>query len=100
MKVNSLLQKGIFRFLILNLLIAIAYAIGVELSYKFTTGGVASVWFPSGMTLALIYSLGSRAILGIAGGSFLAISLVLLKTDPPVSIFNFLLINVGCALGN
>ena len=100
MKVNSLLQKGIFRFLILNLLIAIAYAIEVELSYKFTTGGVASVWFPSGMTLALIYSLGDRVILGIAGGSILAISLVLLKTDPPLSIFNFLLINAGCALGN
>ncbi len=99
---NRLLREGFFRFLILNLLIAIAYAIGVQLSYEFATlpGGVASVWFPSGMTLALVYLLGNRVLLGIAGGSILAISLTLLKIDPPISIFNFLLINVGCALGN
>ncbi len=99
---NWLLQKGNFQFPILNLLIAIAYAIGVELSRKFTTlpGEVASVWFPSGMTLALVYLLGNRVLLGIAGGSLLAISLSLLKIDPPTSTFNFLLINAGCALGN
>ena len=102
MKGNWLLRKGMFRFLILNLLIAIAYAIGVDLSEKFATlpGGVTSVWFPSGLTLALVYLLGNRVLLGIAGGSILAISLTLLKIDPPISIFNFLLINAGCALGN
>jgi len=102
MKGNWLLQKGIFQFLILNLLIAIAYAIGVDLSHKFATlpATVASVWFPSGMTLALVYLLGDRVFLGIAVGSILAISLDLLKVDPPISIFNFLLINAGCALGN
>ncbi|MCX5962433.1 MAG: MASE1 domain-containing protein [Cyanobacteria bacterium] len=63
-------------------------------------GGVASVWFPSGLTLALVYLLGNRVLLGIAGGSILAISLTLLKIDPPISIFNFLLINAGCSLGD
>ncbi len=91
-----------FRFLILNLLTAIAYAIGVKLSYEFATlpGGVASVWFPSGLTLALVYLLGNRVLLGIASGSILAISLELLRIEQPISIFNFLLINVACALGN
>ena len=91
-----------FRFLILNLLIAIAYAIGVKLSHEFATlpGGVASVWFPSGMTLALVYLLGNRVLLGIASGSLVAVSLELLGIEQPLSIFNFLLINVGCALGN
>ncbi len=102
MKGNSLLRKGIFRFLILNLLIAIAYAIGVKLSHEFATlpGGVASVWFPSGLTLALVYLLGNRVLLGIASGSILAISLELLRMEQPISIFNFLLINIACALGN
>ncbi len=102
MKGNWLLQKGIFRFLILNLLVAIAYAIGVDLSHKFATlpGTVASVWFPSGMTLALVYLLGDRVILGIAGGSILAISLLLLKIDAPISIFSFLSINATNALSN
>ncbi len=102
MKGDWLLRKGMFRFLILNLLIAIAYAIGVDLSHKFATlpGGVASVWFPSGLTLALVYLLGNRVLLGIASGSILAISLDLLRIEQPISIFNFLLINVACALGN
>ncbi|MCY7406332.1 MAG: diguanylate cyclase [Alkalinema sp. CAN_BIN05] len=97
-----LLRKEVFRFLILNLLIVIAYAIGVNLSHKFSTlpGAVASVWFPSGMTLALVYLLGNRVLLGIAGGSILAVSLELLQIDAPISIFYFLLINVACALGN
>jgi diguanylate cyclase (GGDEF)-like protein len=99
---NWLVQKGIFRFLILNLLIAIAYAIAVKLSYEFATvpGRIASVWFPSGLTLALVYLLGNRVLLGIASGSILAISLELLRIEQSISIFNFLLINVACALGN
>ena len=96
-----LLRKGIFRFLILNLLVAIVYAIGVYLSHKFATlPAAASVWFPSGMTLALVYLLGDRVLLGIIGGSILAISLELLEIDPPISIFSFLLINAACALAN
>jgi diguanylate cyclase (GGDEF)-like protein len=102
MKGNWLLQKGIFRFLILNLLIAIAYAIGVGLSHKFATlpGVVASVWFPAGMTLALVYLLGNRVLLGITGGSFLATCLLLLRIAPPISIFSLLLINVSSAISN
>ena len=96
-----LLRKGIFRFLILNLLVAIAYAIGVYLSHKFATlPAAASVWFPSGMTLALVYLLGDRVLLGIIGGSILAISLELLEKDTSISIFSFLLINAACALAN
>jgi diguanylate cyclase (GGDEF)-like protein len=102
MKCNWLLQKGITRFIILNLLIAIAYAIGVKLSLEFATlrGAVASVWFPSSFTLALVYFLGDRVLLGIICGSILGIYQDLLAIDPPLSVFNFVLINIGCALGN
>ena len=102
MKGNWLLQKGFFRFLILNLLVAIAYAIGVALSHKFATlpGVVASVWFPSGITLALVYLLGNRVLLGITVGSILATSLLLLRIDPPISIFSLLLINISSFISN
>ncbi len=102
MKGNWLLQKGILRFLILNLLIAIAYAIGVDLSTKFSTlpGTVASVWFPSGMTLALVYLLGDRVILGIIAGSTFALSINPIRENLPVLEFNHLLIVTACNCGN
>lgn len=102
MKGNLLFQNEIFRYITLNLLIAIAYAIGVKLSLEFATliGGVASVWFPSAMTLGLIYLIGDRVLLGIFSGSWLAVSLDLLKVNPPLSVFSFILINLGCASGN
>ncbi len=102
MKGNWLLQKGTSQFIILNLLIAIAYTIGVNFSYEFATvpGKVASVWFPSGMTLALVFWLGDRALLGIIIGSILSVSKGLLGSDPPLSIFGFIFINAACAIAN
>jgi len=57
MKGNWLSQMGIAQFMILNLLVAIAYAYGVRISHEFATlpGTVASVWFPSGMTLVIAF---------------------------------------------
>ncbi len=102
MKGNWLLQKGIFRFLILNLLIAIAYAIGIMLSYEFATlaGGISSVWFPAGIALALVFFLGKRVFLGIAIGSILGNSPFLLNYQPQLSLFNILLINFACVCSN
>ncbi len=102
MKGNWLLQKGTSQFIILNLLIAIAYTIGVNFSYEFATvpGKVASVWFPSGMTLALVFWLGNRALPGIIIGSILSVSKDLLNTDPTRSIFGFIFINIACAIAN
>jgi len=99
---NWLLQRGIAQFIVLNLLVAIAYAIGVRLSHEFATlpGTVASVWFPSGMTLALVYLLGDRVILGIICGSTYALTLGLLKSIPSLSVFNLLIILIACACGN
>jgi diguanylate cyclase (GGDEF)-like protein len=101
MKGNWLWQRGIAQFIILNLLIAIAYAYGVRISHDFATlpGTVASVWFPSGMTLALVYLLGDRVILGIIGGSTYALTLGLLKISS-LSVFNLVLILIACACGN
>ena len=102
MKGNWLLQRGIVQFIILNLLVAIVYAFGVRLSHEFATlpATVASVWFPSGMTLALVYLLGNRTILGIVCGSTFALILGLSKITPPLSILNFILILTACACGN
>ena len=102
MKILWLFEKRIFRFIILNLLIAIAYAIGVTLSHKFSSlsGTVASVWFPSGMTLALVYLLGDRPILGIICGSTLGLTPSLLEASPPLPTFNILVILIACACGN
>lgn len=101
MKGNWLLQRGIAQYIILNLLVAIAYAYGVRISHDFATlpGTVASVWFPSGMTLALVYLLGDRVILGIIGGSTYALTSGLLKI-PSLSVFNLVLILIACACGN
>jgi diguanylate cyclase (GGDEF)-like protein len=102
MKGNWLLQRGIAQFIILNLLIAIAYAYGVRISHEFATlpGTVASVWFPSGMTLALVYLLGDRVILGIICGSTYALTLGLSNSIPSLSVFNLVLILMACACGN
>ena len=102
MQGSWLLQKGISRFIILNLLVAIAYAFGVALSHKFATlpSTVAAIWFPSGMTLALVYLLGNRVILGIVCGSTFAITSSLLERSPPLSVFNLLLVLIACACGN
>ena len=102
MKGNWLWQSRITQYIILNLLVAIAYAYGVKISHDFATlpGTVASVWFPSGMTLALVYLLGDRVILGIIGGSTYALTLGLLKSAPSLSVFNLILILIVCACGN
>ncbi len=102
MKGNWLLQKRFVNSIILNLIVAIAYAIGVKLSYEFATlpGSVASVWFPSGLTLALVYLLGNRVFLGIICGSILGNFQPLLSINPPLSAFNFVLTNIAFILGN
>ena len=102
MEGNWLLQKRTFQFIILNLLVMIAYVIGVKLSPDFATipNKVAAVWFPSGMTLALVFLLGNRVLLGIVCGSILGISPSFLDLTPRLSIFNFILINAACVCGN
>jgi diguanylate cyclase (GGDEF)-like protein len=102
MRGNWLLQKRVVSFIILNLIVAIAYAIEVKFSNEFATlpGSIASVWFPSGMTLALVYLLGNRVFLGIICGSLVGNFQSLLSIDPPLSIFNFILINIAFILGN
>lgn len=44
-------------FIFLNLGMAIAYVIGVQISHQFTTlhGEVASIWFPSAITLPMVF---------------------------------------------
>lgn len=100
--VNWLLQSKVVKYIALNLLVAIAYAVGVRLSHEFATlpATVASVWFPSGMTLALVYLLGDRVILGIIGGSTIALIPALLKISPSISVFYLFLILISCACGN
>ncbi len=98
----GLFQGRVVKYILLNLLVAIAYAVGVRLSHEFATlpGTVASVWFPSGMTLALVYWYGHRVVLGIVCGSTFALYFGLAKIMPSLSMFGLVFILVACACGN
>ena len=98
----GLLQGRVTKYILLNLLVAIAYAVGVRLSHEFATlpGTVASVWFPSGMTLALVYLRGHSVVPGIICGSTFALYFGLAKIMPSLSTFSLILILVACACGN
>ncbi|MGM3306858.1 MASE1 domain-containing protein [Anabaena sp. WFMT] len=101
-RTNWLFKPTDKKLIILNLLIAIAYSICVIISLEFTSlpGKVASVWFPSAMTLAAVFLLGKRVFPGIILGSILGLSKNLLSLTPPLSILNFILLNLICACGN
>ncbi|MBD2664773.1 PleD protein [Richelia sinica FACHB-800] len=94
--------KRAFRFLIINLLLAIAYYICVQISLKFSSlpGGVASVWFSSGMTLAAVFLFDIQVFPGIIIGSILALVDTLSTLEPPLSTFNLILLNLICAASN
>ena len=98
----GLFQGGVIKYILLNLIVAIAYAVGVRLSHEFATlpGTVASVWFPSGMTLALVYWRGHSVVLGIICGSTYALYNGLARVMPSLSVFGLILILVACACGN
>lgn len=67
-------QKG-RQLVFLNGGIAIAYIIAIQISHAFTTlpGEVASVWFPSAITLPMVYYYGTKVFSGIIIGSIVGL---------------------------
>ncbi|MTJ07268.1 diguanylate cyclase domain-containing protein [Anabaena sp. UHCC 0204] len=98
-KGHWLLDQKINKLIFLNLGIAIAYIVIVNISLKFISlpGNIASVWLPAAMTLTLVISQGISVFPGIFLGSIFGISTALLELTPPLSIFNFIFLNVICA---
>lgn len=94
-------QKG-RQLVFLNGGIAIAYIIAIQISHAFTTlpGEVASVWFPSAITLPMVYYYGTKVFSGIIIGSIIGLIPALSSLDPPLSLINSLLLNTICVIAN
>ena len=99
---NWLSDQRIKKVILVNIAITIAYIIAAKISIKFISlpGGISSVWLPSAMTLALVMKQGVRVCPGIILGSIFGISESLLTLTPPLSVFNFIFLNIICAAAN
>jgi len=76
--------------------------IAIQISHAFTTlpGEVASVWFPSAITLPMVYFYGKRVFLGIAIGSLIGLIPALSSLDPPLSLSQNIFLNSACVIAN
>jgi diguanylate cyclase (GGDEF)-like protein/PAS domain S-box-containing protein len=95
-------NQRIKNLIFINLAITIAYIIAAKISLEFISlpGGISSVWLPSAMTLALVIKQGVRVCPAIILGSIFGISEYLLTLTPPLSVFNFIFLNIICAAAN
>lgn len=103
--INSLkLRKlnKITKFIILNLVMAITYIIGIQISHQFTTlqGEVASVWFSSAITLPMVFFYNLKILPGIVIGSILGLIPAIAKMNPPLSLMDNIILNLACIFGN
>jgi diguanylate cyclase (GGDEF)-like protein/PAS domain S-box-containing protein len=100
------IDRGRFRLILrlvaYNLAIAIAYGITARLSIAFATlpGKVTAVWFPSGLTTALVIWFKASALPGIALGSIAGGLPDLLTMNPPLSASNIIFLNLVFAIAN
>ncbi|WP_413172629.1 diguanylate cyclase domain-containing protein [Anabaena azotica] len=101
-KIHLLSDQKINNLIIINLLVAVAYILTVNISIRFISlpGGTSSVWLPSGITLALVILQGIQVLPGIIVGSILGISKNLLDLSPDLSVFNFIFLHIICAAAN
>jgi integral membrane sensor domain MASE1 len=68
--------------------------------YIFTFTGISSVCLPSAITLALVIKQGVRVCPGIILSSIFGVSASLLTYTPPLSLFNFIFLNIIYAAAN
>ncbi|TAD75310.1 MAG: diguanylate cyclase [Oscillatoriales cyanobacterium] len=89
-----------WQLVLLSLAIALVYSLCATISLEFISlpGKIASVWLPSGLTLALFFRWRSRSWPGIVIGSMFG--LIRLWTDWEHGFGNFILFNLICTLGN
>lgn len=95
-------SQTLTNLLFLNGGMAIAYIIAIQISHVFTTlpGEVASVWFPSAITLPMVYVYGRKVFFGIIIGSVIGLIPAISNLDPPLSLSQNILLHSACATAN
>ncbi|MBE9174444.1 MASE1 domain-containing protein [Synechocystis salina LEGE 06155] len=100
----SFLQNPLFHNVLLNLLVALFYVVGIKLSDQLVStllpGRISPVWFPSALTFGVFFHFGHWVIPGIILGSVLGLVSVLSTFDPPPSIAQFLVLETAFAFAN
>lgn len=86
----------------LNLSMAIAYILAIKFSHQFTSlpGEIASIWLPSGITLAMVFVYGVQICLGIMIGSIIGLQESLNSISPSLSLTEQVIIQGVCAIVN
>lgn len=95
-------ENPIFFFIIINIALVILYILGINASHQFSTlhSEVASVWFPSAITLPMVFNYGIRVFPGIIIASIIGLTPSLERISPDLSFFGFAFIQISCALAN
>ncbi|AFZ47500.1 diguanylate cyclase [Cyanobacterium stanieri PCC 7202] len=95
-------ENPIFFFIIINLGLVILYILGINASHQFSTlhSEVASVWFPSAITLPMVFKYGIQVFPGIIIASIIGLTPSLERISPDLSFIGFAFIQIACALAN
>ncbi len=100
----SFLQSPLLHKILLNLLVALFYVVGIKLSDQLVStllpGRIAPFWFPSALTFGVFFHFGHWVTPGIILGSVLGLVSVLSTFDPPPSIGQFLVLETAFAVAN
>ncbi|AIE72917.1 MULTISPECIES: MASE1 domain-containing protein [unclassified Synechocystis] len=103
-KTSFFLQSPLLHNILLNLLVALFYVVGIKLSDQLVStllpGRIAPVWFPSALTFGVFFHFGHWVTPGIILGSVLGLISVLSTFDPPPSITQFLVLETAFAFAN
>ncbi|WP_069790700.1 diguanylate cyclase domain-containing protein [Cyanobacterium sp. IPPAS B-1200] len=86
----------------INLMTLILYVAGINASHTFTTlhSEVASLWFPSAITLPLVLKYGIQVFPGITLASIIGLTPSLQRISPHLSFIGFAFIQISCASAN
>ncbi|WP_242018117.1 MASE1 domain-containing protein [Synechocystis sp. FACHB-383] len=100
----SFLQSPLLHNILLNLLVALFYVVGIKLSDQLVStllpGRITPVWFPSALTFGVFFHFGHWVTPGIILGSVLGLVSVFSTFDPPPSIAQFLMLETAFAFAN
>ncbi|MBE9222545.1 diguanylate cyclase [Cyanobacterium stanieri LEGE 03274] len=102
MQLHRETEKSNLFLISINVLLVLLYIIGINASHQFSTlqSEVASVWFPSAITLPLVLKYGIQVFPGISLASIIGLTPSLQRISPDLSFFSFAFIQISCALAN
>ncbi|MGL5131082.1 MAG: ATP-binding protein [Planktothrix sp.] len=97
-KVFHYQKSQLFKLIVINICLGIAYLLGVRFSIHVTSvHGSSAIWLPAGMVLAAVMLFDSKVFPAIAFGSILG----LIDNHSSIKSFtDLILINVACILAN